>query len=219
LLEETSVKGEKLPVASIFFSGFEVTDKIIKKLGSSGEYYTDILEDLKKLHGKASEIIIKNREEKRRIRFAEKGKPLGGKEPFIEGKEPFEGKEGERPPSPGKKPVVVKLEIVAEQKQFVKKKPFGLSFRDLLDGRLVTKSEFEQVRTEFLATYRDGEKDGARAIKKIIPFDSKVAIHADFHGDKYSMYAYLKDLVEKGYLEKDNPFKIREDKKIFIWYF
>jgi Calcineurin-like phosphoesterase. len=96
---------------------------------------------------------------------------------------------------------------------------FGLSFKDLLDGKKIEKPEFELVKKEFLMTYGPDEKDGARAIKREIPVNSVVAIHADFHGDKYSMYAYLQDLVKRGFLEEKNPFRIRGDKKNFYMVF
>lgn len=47
--------------------------------------------------------------------------------------------------------------------------------------------------------------------KIVIPNDAIIAIHGDLHGDVISLNNFIKDLVHRGYLEKDNPFKIKDE--------
>jgi len=47
----------------------------------------------------------------------------------------------------------------------------------------------------------------------------QIAFHGDIHGDVDSLIAFIEDLVEKGCLQKDNPFKINNKKKNFYLVF
>lgn len=49
----------------------------------------------------------------------------------------------------------------------------------------------------------------AYAEKLVIPSDSVVAIHGDMHGDIHAMNRFINYCTEQGYLDKNNPFKIK----------
>jgi O-acetyl-ADP-ribose deacetylase len=61
----------------------------------------------------------------------------------------------------------------------------------------------------------DANKFQAFVEKIIIPVDSIVAIHGDIHGDIHSVNRFIKTFVDHGFLDKNNPFKIK-DKKFYI---
>lgn len=45
--------------------------------------------------------------------------------------------------------------------------------------------------------------------KSIVPSDSIIAIHGDVHGDIHSLIKFIETFADKGFLDKDNPFKIK----------
>ncbi len=47
--------------------------------------------------------------------------------------------------------------------------------------------------------------------KLIVKKDSVVAIHGDFHGDINALNRFIEKFVERGYLDKSDPFKIKAD--------
>lgn len=46
---------------------------------------------------------------------------------------------------------------------------------------------------------------------------SEVAFHGDIHGDVHSLNAYLAELARKGYMDKEDPFRIIKDKFYIIF--
>lgn len=44
--------------------------------------------------------------------------------------------------------------------------------------------------------------------KLVVPSEAKVAFHGDLHGDVHSLHEYIVYLQKKGYLDKNDPFKI-----------
>lgn len=52
--------------------------------------------------------------------------------------------------------------------------------------------------------------------KIIIPAEGIIAIHGDLHGDIHSLSDYILYLQEKGYLEKDNAWKIKDPEKFYM---
>jgi len=74
------------------------------------------------------------------------------------------------------------------------------------------KKEFERVVKKFIEVCKhSGIPKKMSAIKRTVNPDSQIAIHADIHGDISSTLRYLEDLADKNYLNKNNPFKIKQD--------
>lgn len=46
--------------------------------------------------------------------------------------------------------------------------------------------------------------------KLIVPPGSRIAIHGDFHGDVHSLNRFINDCAKKGYLDAQDPFKIKD---------
>src|SRR5579872_41665 len=51
--------------------------------------------------------------------------------------------------------------------------------------------------------------------KIIVPTNSIIAIHGDIHGDVHSLNKFIETFVDLGFLDKDNPFKIK-NKNFYI---
>ena len=74
------------------------------------------------------------------------------------------------------------------------------------------KKEFERVVGKFIKVVaKTLPLAGIFLQKRIVDPNAQIAIHADIHGDKKSLFAFLKDLADKGYLSKDDPFKINKE--------
>lgn len=87
-----------------------------------------------------------------------------------------------------------------------------ITFDDLrYERKKIDRPEFDRVKKAFIQACKtqDPENyDKPRMIKKIVNRDAAVAYHADFHGDKYSMFALMQDLADKSFTDKKNPFKV-----------
>ena len=105
-----------------------------------------------------------------------------------------------------KKIIINEQPVKKESKKFILDDDLG--FKNLVHSPEFARKELELVKEKFLQTYKSDKNNGYYAAKRIIPAASAVAVHADFHGDKYAMLELIKDLAKRGYTDKDNPFKI-----------
>ena len=62
----------------------------------------------------------------------------------------------------------------------------------------------DDIRPELIA-----DQFQAHVEKVIIPDNSVVAIHGDMHGDIHSLNNFIQDYIDKGFLDPEDPFKIK----------
>ncbi|MFC1841663.1 metallophosphoesterase family protein [Candidatus Dependentiae bacterium] len=78
----------------------------------------------------------------------------------------------------------------------------------------IDKKEFDRVIEKFTERFSCLEQfDGLTIMKLTVNPNTIIILHADIHGDKYSLLKFLKDLANKGYLDEENPFKINKKYK------
>lgn len=66
----------------------------------------------------------------------------------------------------------------------------------------------EQQKNALWFDNKDKSEKNLFIRKLIVPADSEIEIHADFHGDGQSLIAWLESLVDNKWLDRTNPFKI-----------
>jgi len=80
------------------------------------------------------------------------------------------------------------------------------------DGKDLNYVEFDPNKT-MLNKDRYSTRDNLFIKKLILQRDSEIAVVTDLHGQVLSLVSLLEDLAKRGYLDRDDPFKISEDKK------
>jgi hypothetical protein len=91
------------------------------------------------------------------------------------------------------------------------------SYIDLIkkndDFKNTTKWVNQELPTQLFASLAPNQQPtfDPHVQKLVVAPESVISFHGDLHGDIHSLNAYLKTLADKGYLDRNDPFKIVDD--------